>query len=135
MAFAFQQKVLFRHCDPAGIVFYPRYFEIINDCVEAFFEAELGRTFQDIHKSGGVPTAEISAKFIAPSWHGDMLDINLDCSKIGNTSLMLEFEGSCKGVPRFTARSALVLVTSKGRPESWPDALRHRLENFMKGNN
>lgn len=38
MLFTFTQKVLFKHCDPAGIVFYPRYFEIINDCIEAFFE-------------------------------------------------------------------------------------------------
>ena len=36
MSFTLTQKVLFKHCDPAGIVFYPRYFEMINDCVEAF---------------------------------------------------------------------------------------------------
>ncbi|MEL6103010.1 MAG: acyl-CoA thioesterase, partial [Pseudomonadota bacterium] len=28
MSFQFLQKVLFKHCDPAGIVFYPRYFEM-----------------------------------------------------------------------------------------------------------
>ena len=36
-AFTYEEKVLFRHCDPAGIVFFPRYFEMINDCVEYFF--------------------------------------------------------------------------------------------------
>ena len=33
--------IRFRHCDAAGIVFYPRYFEMMNDLVEDWF-AELG---------------------------------------------------------------------------------------------
>ena len=36
MGFEFRQTIGFKHCDPAGIVFYPRYFEMFNDCVEAF---------------------------------------------------------------------------------------------------
>lgn len=36
MEFSYRQKVLFMHYDPAGIVFFPRYFEMMNDCVEAF---------------------------------------------------------------------------------------------------
>jgi 4-hydroxybenzoyl-CoA thioesterase len=43
MAFVMNQKVLFKHCDPAGVVFYPRYFEMINDCVEALFD-DIGTT-------------------------------------------------------------------------------------------
>ena len=39
-----RRKVLFKHCDPAGIVFHPRYFETVNDCVAAFFDA-LGDPF------------------------------------------------------------------------------------------
>jgi 4-hydroxybenzoyl-CoA thioesterase len=33
---AYQREVLvrFAHCDPAGIVFYARYFEMINGVVE-----------------------------------------------------------------------------------------------------
>ena len=33
--------VQFAHCDPAGIVFYARYFEIINEVVEDWFEDAL----------------------------------------------------------------------------------------------
>ena len=57
------QKVLFKHCDPAGIVFYPRYFEMVNDCVEAFFDEALGLPFEDLHDSGAMPTAQIQTKF------------------------------------------------------------------------
>ena len=83
MSFTFTQKVLFRHCDPAGIVFYPRYFEMINDCVEAFFES-LNYPFYEMHKAGhGVPTAQIETRFIAPSRHGEVLDLQLNCHKLG----------------------------------------------------
>ena len=27
------QEITFRQCDPAGIVFYPRYFEMMNDVI------------------------------------------------------------------------------------------------------
>lgn len=133
MAFIFPQKVLFKHCDPAGIVFFPRYFEMINDCVEAFFDSELGHPFEDIHKCGAVPTAKISAKFPAPSRHGDRLEFQLDCNRIGGASLMLDVKAVCGEETRILTTSVLVFVNSKGRPESWPDTLRAALENFKKG--
>ena len=32
----------FNHCDPAGIVFYPRYFEMTNHVCENFFREAVG---------------------------------------------------------------------------------------------
>ncbi|MFD1807906.1 hypothetical protein ACFSHQ_06310 [Gemmobacter lanyuensis] len=29
-------QIEFNHCDPAGIVFYPRYFEMTNSVIENF---------------------------------------------------------------------------------------------------
>ena len=46
MHFTYKQKVLFKHCDPAGIVFYPRFFEMINDAVEALFSDVLNWPFE-----------------------------------------------------------------------------------------
>ena len=43
--FISQVEVRFRHCDPAGIVFYPRYFEMINDFVEEWFDKGMGLPF------------------------------------------------------------------------------------------
>lgn len=128
MAFHVPQKVLFRHCDPAGIVFYPRYFEMLNDAVEAFFDTALGCPFDDLHREGSaVPTAEITTRFHAPSRHGDHLNIALSVIRVGTSSLGLGFHADCGGAPRFTARSTLVLVDGSGRPRRWPDALRKKL--------
>ena len=38
-------QIEFNHCDPAGIVFYPRYFEMVNSVVENFFREVAGHSF------------------------------------------------------------------------------------------
>mgnify|MGYP000005824592 FL=1 len=127
MAFTIHQKVMFKHCDPAGIVFYPRYFEMINDTVERFFDERLMVPFESLHIDGGVPTAQIATTFKAPSRHGDMLDITLTPRRIGRSSLDLEFSALSAGETRFTAASTLVYIGADGRPKSWPDTLRDAL--------
>ena len=122
MSFTFPQPVLFRHCDPAGKVFYPRFFEMINDCVEAFF-AHVGLPFDRLHKANAIPTAEISTTFHAPCLLGDNLTLTLACTRIGRTSLGLRIRATAD-VDRFEARSTLVFVNLRGLPEPWPDALR-----------
>lgn len=135
MPFLFPQKVLFRHCDPAGIVFFPRYFEMINDTVEAFFDTCLGHPFEVLHQTGAVPTAQIETTFTAPSRHGDDLQIALRCTRIGGASLGLAFEGSCGSETRFVASSTLVHVNETGRPEGWSPGLCRAIEEFMEGDN
>lgn len=134
MSFTMTQKVLFKHCDPAGIVFYPRYFEMINDCTEAFFDTRLGHPFETMHQPGGVPTARINTVFKAPSRHGDILQIELQCIRLGRASLDLKFTGRCGQEIRFEAESTLVYVDDEGKPQSWPTALRNALETDIKGN-
>lgn len=126
--FELPQKVLFKHCDPAGIVFYPRYFEMMNDCVEAWFDTRLGWPFETIHGEGGVPTAAIATKFAAPSRHGDQLVLHLKVIKLGRTSLSYEMTATCDGALRFVTEATLVYVDSAGRPTPWPAPIRAKIE-------
>ena len=131
MAFVFSQKVLFKHCDPAGIVFYPRYFEMINDCVEAFFDKRLGVPFETLHKDGGAPTARIETRFKAPSRHGDHLEIHLCPTRIGRSSLDLKFLACCDDKTRFEATSTLVYVGTDLRSTRWPERLHATLSEMI----
>ncbi len=133
MPFTFAQKVLFKHCDPAGIVFYPRYFEMMNDCVEAFFDDCLGISFAEMLKTGGTPTAEITCKFDAPSRHGDVLELVLTPNRLGRSSFGLTITGTCGAQTRFMSRSTLVYVNREGRAQPWPAAVKSRLEAFSGG--
>ena len=131
MQFEKPQKVLFRHCDPAGIIFYPRYFEMVNDLVEAFFDEALGWPFEQVLKDAGVPTAEIRLRFTAPSRHGDHLRLSLRVAKLGRASMGLEFQGHCGTELRFEGDSVLVHVDAAGKPCPWPDAIRNLIQTKM----
>jgi len=132
MTFSTTQKVLFRHCDPAGIVFYPRYFEMINDSVESFFAEAIGLPFEVMHRTHGVPTVKIAAEFSAVSRHGDMLTITVTPRRLGRSSVDLAVTATCAGETRFHADATLVFVSTAMVSDPWPDDVRARLSRQLE---
>ena len=133
MTFVHTQKIKFRHCDPAGIVFYPRFFEMMNDTVEAFFEQVLNYPFADVMKGNGVPTAQIACTFMAPSRLGEVLEIALEIERLGRSSIDLRYTARCGSEVRFQATSTLVFIESNGTPTPWIGTVREILEAQTKG--
>jgi len=135
MSFAFRQKILFRHCDPDGLVFYPRLVEIINDGVEAMFAEALEWPFEEMLQTGGTPTVRLELEFQAPVLHGEALELTITPVRIGRSSLELTHAARVAGAPRFHARHVLVRIGAQAprRPEPWPEPVRARLEQMMKG--
>ncbi len=132
MTFRQTRIVEFQHCDAAGIVFYPRYFEMISSVIERFFSDALGQGFAMLLERGlAIPMAHIEADFHAPSRLEDRLDFALDITRIGTSST--DFRIACTGpAPRFTATGTLVHVDLKnGRSAPWPDALRAGLAQHL----
>jgi 4-hydroxybenzoyl-CoA thioesterase len=132
MHYSFPQKVLFKHCDPAGIVFYPRFFEMINDAVEAMFSDLLGWPFESMHPANGVPTAEFKVRFKAPCRHGDQLDLCLTLQRLGGSSLSLTTEARKVDQICFVADQVLVCVGADGRPVAWPKPVRDKINEIME---
>ena len=128
MGFEMPQKVLFRHCDPARIVFFPRYFEMMNDCVEAFFGQVLGAPFEELHQGSAVPTAQIETRFAAPSRHGDQLTLGLTITGVGRSSAAYRMVAHCGAELRFETVATLVHVNMDGRPTRWPEDLAQKLK-------
>ena len=131
MAYQWRQKILFKHCDPAGIVFYPRYFEMINDCVEAFFFDVLDYPFEKLHENhAGVPTVQIETSFTAPSRHGDTLDFVLQPQRIGNSSFTFSLDATCGSEVRMRAKVTLVHVRDHAA-SPWPQDVRERISQMI----
>lgn len=130
-AFTQPLKVLFKHCDPAGVVFYPRYFEIINDMVEAFFD-HVGFPFEEILKDGGVPTVQVETTFHAPSRHGDHLTLSLELTRIGTASLGISVIAEGSDARRFSAALTLVHINAAHRPKSWSDQMRQAFSPYLR---
>lgn len=130
MSWTTTRLVEFQHCDPAGIVFYPRYFEMINSVVEQFFRDHIGYSFGAMHLSDqfGVPTARIEAEFHAPSRLEDILTFALSVPRLGNSSADFEISATCGAVARMTVRSTIVQINiSTGRSVPWNTPVRAKL--------
>ena len=72
-------RIEWGQCDPFGIVYYPRYFEIFDACTTALFERGLGLTkFQFTAKYDvlGYAMVETRARFLKPTRYGD--DVTID---------------------------------------------------------
>lgn len=69
-----QRAVRFQDCDPAGIVFYPRYIEMLTDVLEEWASQHL-----DGGLSGSVTLLPVAVdiRFLRPSRLGDMLSVTL----------------------------------------------------------
>jgi 4-hydroxybenzoyl-CoA thioesterase len=61
-------------CDPAGIVFFPRYFAMFDSCTTALFSQALGMSkyqFTRHYEFQGYPMVDTKARFLKPTKFGD----------------------------------------------------------------
>lgn len=119
--------VEFCHCDPAGIVFYPRYFEMANSVIENFFLEVVRYPFARIMAEGlGIPTVRAQMDFRAPSRLGDRLDWRLQVGDLGRASARMDLS-----VPdRLAAQMTLCWLNTEFRPAPWPEEIRKVLEDY-----
>lgn len=119
-------------CDPAGIVFYPRYFEMINQSVEEWFDRGLGHPFPALHmrERRGVPVVTIDIRFTAPSELGDRLAFAIGVERVGGSSFTFGITARCEGELRLRARMVLAFMDLDTRqPARLPDGLRAAMED------
>ena len=110
----FRQSVMvhFSHCDPAGMVFFPQYFVMLNNLVETWFTQGLGINYAQLigKRRMGLPTVSLQSEFIAPSRMGETLDFELQVTRLGQTSFTLAVIG--RGGPEVRLRLQQVVVTT-----------------------
>ena len=80
------------HCDPAGIVFNPRFFEWFDACTAGLFAVAGLPKPQLLERYGilGIPLVETKAKFILPSRFGDTVTIESRVTTFGRSSFEVE---------------------------------------------
>jgi len=112
--YACERLIRFSDCDPAGIVFYPQYFVMLNGVVEDWFTHALGLNYATLigPRRIGLPTVHLEADFKAVSRHGDMVRLLLSVERLGARSMTLQVRcvGAQDGQLRMAVR--LVIVTT-----------------------
>lgn len=129
-----RSPVRFTHTDPAGYVFFPRFFEMFQAAVEDWFTHCLGLNYaeQILRHGVGFPTAHTECDFLHPCRLGEVLELRLVLEAVGRTSLTLRFDGSVLGEARLRARSVLVAIEmQQGRPQPLGVELRERLQVYL----
>jgi 4-hydroxybenzoyl-CoA thioesterase len=134
---AFQREILVRfgHCDAAGWVFYPRYFEMISDFVEDWFEDGLAASAPGLfhHKQILTPSVHFTVDFTKPTRYGDRLTFFLWTTKIGKTSCELRIEASHQGELRMRVKQVLVFISAAtARSTPIPPELISRMHRFVE---
>ena len=133
-AFTVDITVRWMHCDPAGIIFTPRYFDMTHSVMEEWFEKGLEVPFDRLHGplGRGVPTVHLEADFVAASRLNDVLTFELNLSRIGKSSADLSIKVRCGDQPRMSARIVIAQVsleTTQSMP--WLDELRSGMARYL----
>ena len=87
-----QEKIRFQHIDYAGIVFYPRFLEMLNCLVEDWFEEALDRPFSKMHQTNGIPTVDLKIQFKNPARLGEILTKKLWVNELKSSSVICGFQ-------------------------------------------
>ena len=87
-------------CDPAGIIYYPRYFEMFDTSTTMLIERALGMKKIEYLKAyaiAGHPLVEARARFRFPTLFGDEVAIESALVACGRSSFKIEHRLSKEG--------------------------------------
>lgn len=131
--FSRSYRIEWGQCDPAGIVYAPRYLDMVAENTILLFEAAgLPKKRAMLAELGvaGFPMVDVSARFLRPTSYGDEVTIASAAPEFGNSSFTVACRISLDGELCVEAVEKRVwTVPDASRPgglraERVPDAIR-----------
>ena len=134
MTFTRERLIRFSHCDPAGIVYFVHFFDMVGAVVEDWFREAIGLPFQEMHlaRRVGFPIVNTGCEFFKPAHLGDTLKLELSIAKLGRSSIEFAIRGAVGGEEKFRARHKVAMVsldTFRARPI--PDDMRAKMVGYV----
>jgi len=133
-SFTTERKIRFSHCDPAGIVYFVNFFDMVNGVVEDWFGEAIGFTFNEMHiqRRVGFPIVNTGCEFFRPCHLGDLLVLELSIAKLGRSSIEFRVVGRVAGDEKFRARHKVVLMSLETQHAlPIPEDLREKMQPFV----
>jgi 4-hydroxybenzoyl-CoA thioesterase len=124
----------FGDCDPAGIAYYPRYFDLLNGVVEDWW-ISMGVPWKVLFgvRHIGLPTVRFEVDFRAPAFLEDELRFSLSIKRIGSKSVELDHVVQRSMTTLWQCAQTLVATSlDTHRSIAWPDDLRAALVSFQE---
>jgi len=134
-AFTRTVAIRFSHCDPAGVVYFPHYFDMFNGLIEDWYTEQLGVDYSKLILGDrhGFPYVHIETDFKIPSRMGERLDLTLLLTRVGRSSLTVTIVGHLAGAERLRARLVTAMTSLETqRSVELPHALRQKFEAYSR---
>lgn len=136
-------RVGFGDCDPAGIVYFPRFFHFFHEAMESWFDDVLRVPYAELigGRRLGFPAVHTEADFAVPCAFGDEIAVEQRVVGLGRTSLRFAYRVRLHGDPdaavRLTGATVCVVMDldpqrpTFRRPVELPADLRARIEPLL----
>lgn len=132
-AFRVQRPIRFSHTDPAGIVYFPVYFDMFNGVIEDWFTQGLGYNYARmiLDRRLGLPIVHAECDFLIPGRMGETLTLGVVIERLGRSSITLRITAEADGKVRLSGQ-LVVVATSLDSFESvpLPEDLRRSMEEY-----
>ena len=94
-AWSTPRTVRFSDCDPAGIVYTPRFIDMVNGVIEDFFAGQLRIDYHALIRTDrvGLGYKSVDTDFFEPAFMGDRLSFTVLIEHIGRTSIIFSVHG------------------------------------------
>jgi 4-hydroxybenzoyl-CoA thioesterase len=118
------RRIQWGECDPAGIVYYPRYFEMFDESTTAMFSAVTGLSKWQMFETfrfSGYPMVDTRARFLVPCRFGDDVTIETTMTEAKRSSFNITHHLEKSGALAVEAFETRVWV---GRDPAEPDPLK-----------
>lgn len=134
--FAKEIKVRFGNCDPAGIVYHPQYYYILNFMMEEFLDECIGMRFVEKTRKIGLPVAGIRTEFTETATVGDVLEGKIWIEKLGEKSVRFAMVLADKKTANIKVKCVqtciFVAMAQKLESVQIPDDLRRKFAEYLK---
>jgi len=133
--FVRERLIRFSHCDPAGIVYFVNFFDMVGGVVEDWFREAVAMPFQEMHveRRIGFPIVNTGCEFFRPAHLGDTLRLELSIAKLGRSSIEFAVSGSVDGEEKFRARHKVALVSlDTFRALPIPADMRAKMQPYLQ---
>ncbi|MEO0804112.1 MAG: hypothetical protein AAFY57_17845 [Cyanobacteria bacterium J06642_2] len=135
--FIVRRRIAFRDCDPAGIVYTPRFFDpIATGALDLFFLEAFGfeRAMDEGLEHVGTPAKAVEFVFHKPSPLHALIDIEIHCEKIGTKTFVVAMEArNAESEALFSARLTIICVNRDGFTSiPVPELMKQKLGRYMR---
>ena len=111
--FSRERRIRFSHCDPAGIVYFVHFFDMVSGLVEDWYRDGIGIAHDEmlLKRRIGLPIVRTGCEFFRPAHLNDVLTLELAVAKLGRSSIEFEVRGAVAGEEKFRARHQVAMVS------------------------